>query len=180
MLCCVASPAYTAIGAMSAGNGAALVAAAVQAACIAKAPRRTVAAVAAALAATVLRPVAVTAAPSIPRHAESEGAPGSVHTAGDDKIQKLREARRAKRILKRQRRREGAKAAATSDAPMEGPADIEFAGDMVVEMERFPSTFAEAARMKGRVGRLIPATGDVDMFDYSKGRRTLTDQLADL
>ena len=87
MLCCVASPAYTAIGAMSAGDGAALVVAAVQAACIAKAPRRTVAAVAAAVAATVLRPVAATAAPSIPRHAESEGAPGSAHTAGDDKVQ---------------------------------------------------------------------------------------------
>ena len=77
--------------------------------------------------------------------------------------------------MKRQRRREGAKAAATSDAPMEGPADIEFAGDMVVEMERFPSTFAEAARMKRRVGRLIPTAGDVDMSDYSQGRRTLTD-----
>ena len=53
-------------GKMSACDGAALIAAAVQAACTAKAPRHTVAAVAAAVAATVLKPCSRLRCPAQP------------------------------------------------------------------------------------------------------------------
>ena len=96
---------------------AALLSAAVKAACQAKAPRRTVAAVAAAVTTVLLQPVTVTATPArVPDvHA---GPPESAEALGVDELeQRLRQARAAKRQSKRQRRRAKAKAAADCPEP---------------------------------------------------------------
>ena len=95
----------------------ALLSAAVKAACQAKAPRRTVAAVAAAVTTVLLQPVTVTATPArVPDvHA---GPPESTEALGVDELeQRLRQARAAKRQSKRQRRRAKAKAAADCPEP---------------------------------------------------------------
>ena len=91
--------------------------AAVKAACQAKAPRRTVAAVAAVVTTVLLQPVTVTATPArVPDvHA---GPPESTEALGVDELeQRLRQARAAKRQSKRQRRTAKAKAAADCPEP---------------------------------------------------------------
>ena len=93
-------------------------AAAVQAACLAHAPQRTVAAVAAAVASTVLRPVAATPAPPIPRAAVPETSDGQDTT--DELVQRLRQSRADRRKLKRQRRRDKKSAAPPASKEHEG------------------------------------------------------------
>ena len=101
---------------MAAVHGAAWISAAVRAACQAKAPRRTVASVAAAVTATLLQETA--------KAAQAQGDVELAGTAGatpsgtcEDLAQQLREARALKRREKRQRRREKARTAATPSPP---------------------------------------------------------------
>mmetsp|Transcript_50274 Transcript_50274/g.139588 ORF Transcript_50274/g.139588 Transcript_50274/m.139588 type:complete len:244 (-) Transcript_50274:276-1007(-) len=101
-----------------AADGAALLAAAVGAACRAKAPRRTVQAVAAAVAGVLVRPAAAAAVPrpgaAVPAGAQSAGPDDS------DPVQlldSLRAARRAQRIRKKERRRAAKQAADAHRAP---------------------------------------------------------------
>ena len=100
------------IGAMSV-DGAALLAAAVRAACQAKAPRRTIQAVAAAVTGVLVRPMAE-AVPR-PRSEVPAGAQGApVPAPAEDPavlVDTLRAARRAQRARKKARRREAKQAA---------------------------------------------------------------------
>ena len=100
-------------------NGAALLAASVQAPCAAKAPRRTVSAVAAAVAATVSRPVAAAVATPASFSVVPSSAPDGIGAISDEKAQKLRAACKAKRQGKRDRQKETKRAASlSSDADM--------------------------------------------------------------
>ncbi|CAE7850226.1 unnamed protein product, partial [Symbiodinium sp. KB8] len=97
------------IGARVMASGTALLSAAVKAACQAKAPRRTIAAIAAAVTQVLTHPVPAAVAtpatvPDVPL--------GSLESQDELEL-KLREVRLAKRRAKRQRRRAKAKAAAS-------------------------------------------------------------------
>ena len=89
---------------MVAPDPAALVAAAVRAACLAKAPRRTIQGVAAAVVSVLMNPSPAAAAPRMVR-AETAGDPGATSAAGDHVTEQRRAARAAKRRQKRQRKR---------------------------------------------------------------------------
>ena len=105
---------------MKASHGAALVAACVRAACMAKAPRRTCAAVAAAAAVSAaLRPdnSAVVPPSPVPEHS---ACPSAGDAQGDDElVQQLRQ-RRAERRRATRQRRQAAKAAGTLVAQAQG------------------------------------------------------------
>lgn len=100
-----------AIGAMVADH-AALLASAVRAACLAKAPRRTVQAVAAAVTAVLVRPTPV-APPDTDTGELAKSPDVNPDIREDELVMRLRMARAQRRRAKRQRRRD-AKAAATS------------------------------------------------------------------
>ena len=96
---------------MPTDNGAAPLAAAVQTACAAKAPRRIVLAVAAAVAETVFRPVvAAVAMPALSLVVPSS-APAGIGDISDEMAQTLRAARKAKRQWKCDRNKEAERAA---------------------------------------------------------------------
>ena len=102
-----------------ASHGAALVAACVRAACMAKAPRRTCAAVAAAAVSAALRPDNAAVAPPSPVP-EHSACPSAGDAQGDDElVQQLRQRRAERRRAKRQRR-QAAKAAGTVVAQAQG------------------------------------------------------------
>jgi hypothetical protein len=104
-----------------AADGPALLAAAVRAACLAKAPRRTVQAVAAAVASVLARPANLEAAPKMvpAMHAgslrrPSEDAGGA---SPEELLAALRAAKSAQRKKKRERRRAAKRAKAAAEAP---------------------------------------------------------------
>ena len=109
-------------------DGSALVAAAVRAACLAKAPRRTVQAVAAAVAGVCLRPVAVEGR----KRATVASEPASAHdsSAGDASPEELLEALRSCR--REQRRRKKARRKANRAAPTAPAAKGDHADDKMV------------------------------------------------
>ena len=109
-----------ATGAMVAPDPAALVAAAVRAACLAKAPRRTVQGVAAAVVSVLMRPAE--AAPSTVRGETARG-PAAHEAVVEKSEEERREAVRAKRRLKRQPKKAARAAAAVSSANKEQVAD---------------------------------------------------------
>eukprot|EP00929_Paragymnodinium_shiwhaense_P121781 TRINITY_DN9415_c0_g1_i1.p1 TRINITY_DN9415_c0_g1~~TRINITY_DN9415_c0_g1_i1.p1 ORF type:complete len:233 (-),score=43.63 TRINITY_DN9415_c0_g1_i1:401-1099(-) len=93
-----------------AADGAALLAAAVRAACLAKAPRRTIQAVAAAVTGVLVRPLSAAAAPapvsSVPARPQRTAAGGDevVPASSEDLLNALRAARSAQRRRKKERR----------------------------------------------------------------------------
>ncbi len=95
-------------------DGAALLAAAVSAACRAKAPRRTVQAVAAAVTGVLMRPSA--AAVPRPNAAVPAGAQSPAEDDGDPALllDTLRAARRAQRTRKKERRKAARQAASNA------------------------------------------------------------------
>ena len=94
-------------------------AAAVRAACLAKAPRRTIQGVAAAVVSALANPSPAAATPRMVR-AETARDPGATSAAGVEEMEhRLRAARADKRRAKRQRRR-AAKAAAAKGEPKNG------------------------------------------------------------
>ena len=102
-----------------ASHGAALVAACVRAACMAKAPRHTCAAVAAAAVSAALRPDNAAVAPPSPVP-EHSACPSAGDAQGDDElVQQLRQ-RRAERRRAKIQRRQAAKAAGTVVAQAQG------------------------------------------------------------
>ena len=113
---------------MSVRHGSALVAAAVRSACDAKAPRRTIAAVAAAAVSAALRPADAPAAASVmvPGNAAcSPSAGGDTGALDDDAlVRRLRQRRAERRQRKRQQRRE-AKAAVSAPGACDTSADVE-------------------------------------------------------
>ena len=133
------------MGAMAADGGA-LLAAAVRAAILAKAPRRTVQAVAVAVAGVILRPPA-TAAPE-PVVSERAGNQRAASAFASDcasaevRLEQLREARRARRKRKKERRRARSEVADTVDK--EG--DVEMAAGAPAE----PASASSAAEMLPR------------------------------
>ena len=93
-----------------AADGPALLAAAVRAACLAKAPRRTIQAVAAAVAGVLARPAPAAAtprlAPSVPANFGRHAADGATSDASPEELlAALRAARAAQRKRKKERRR---------------------------------------------------------------------------
>lgn len=134
---------------MAAGS-AALLAAAVKAAVQAKAPRRTVAAAAAAVTSVLTQPVTAAAQKDMVTGAAPE-VPGAVGTS-EDLVQRLREARAAKRRAKRQRRRtekaaQGSMSVETEEVALDSPTTMVEA----VECTRYPSTWEEADTMSTAV-----------------------------
>ena len=134
---------------MAAGS-AALLAAAVKAAVQAKAPSRTAAAVAAAVTSVLTQPVTAAAQKDMVTSASPEvpGAPGT----SEDLVQRLREARAAKRRAKRQRRRtekaaQGSMSVETEEVAQDSPTTMV----EVVESKRYPSTWEEAYAMSTAV-----------------------------
>ena len=101
-----------------AADPATLLAAAIRAACLAKAPRRTVQGVAAAVAAVVMQ---ASAAPLATDTGEPVKIPDAIGGISEDELAlRLRLARAARRKAKRQRRR-AAKAAAAMDVDVDDP-----------------------------------------------------------
>lgn len=90
-------------------DGAALLAAAVRAAVLARAPRRTVQAVASAVAGVVMRPAAMGAKPAtetgVPQGTVGATLPPATGASPEELVAALREARRARRRRKRENRR---------------------------------------------------------------------------
>eukprot|EP00928_Gymnodinium_smaydae_P092396 TRINITY_DN7626_c0_g1_i4.p1 TRINITY_DN7626_c0_g1~~TRINITY_DN7626_c0_g1_i4.p1 ORF type:complete len:199 (+),score=17.91 TRINITY_DN7626_c0_g1_i4:298-894(+) len=110
---------------MSAADGPAFLAAAVSAAIRAKAPRRTVQAVAAAVASVFVRPATTRATPRT-RAAEPAGAQGRACEEDGDAavlLDTLRAARSAQRRRKKERRRAAKAAAASESRDLQGAAD---------------------------------------------------------
>ena len=131
---------------MSVRHGSALVAAAVRAACDAKAPRRTIAAVAAAAVSAALRPADAPAAASVmvPGNAAcSPSAGGDTGALDDDAlVRRLRQRRAERRQRKRQQRRE-AKAAVSAPGACDTSADVEMVPGIEGTHSRY-STDAES------------------------------------
>ena len=105
-----------------AADGAALLAAAIKAAVSARAPRRTVQAIAAAVTAVVLRPDAP--ASTVTDTRVSAEVPDAPSVSEEDLALRLRQARAARRRAKRQRR-QAAKAAAAMVPPVESQMEID-------------------------------------------------------
>ena len=137
-------------------SSAALLSAAVKAACHAGAPRRTVAAVAAAVTSVLMKPVAAAAPPTTVTGLPT-GPSGVNGCTMDELEQRLRDARADRRKLKRQRRREKARA-------RNSPADHEMAAEVSMqeslptadpweELDSYPqaNTWAGMASMVGSV-----------------------------
>ena len=106
-------------------DGAALLAAAIRAACLAKAPRRTVQAVAAAVTGVLVRPTAAAeprAAASVPAGAQSAHDEAA---SPDQLVDSLRVARRAQRARKKERRRAAKLAATDARAPPPNTAGLQ-------------------------------------------------------
>ena len=97
-------------------DGAALLSAAIRAACAAQAPRRTVAAVAAAIAPTVMRPVDAAAA-QLPKQSPARPARTSYgeEVTETKLVERLRQSRADRPRIKRQHRRAAKSAAATAE-----------------------------------------------------------------
>ena len=109
-----------------AADPATLLAAASRAACLAKAPRRTVQGVAAAVAAVVMQ---ASAAPLATDTGEPVKIPDAIGGISEDELAlRLRLARAARRKAKRQRRR-AAKAAAAMDVDTDDPQQVETIDD---------------------------------------------------
>ena len=111
-------------------NAAALLSAAIRAAVLAKAPRRTVKAFAAAVTSVLTRPLVASAAspPETGTGKPGKVAPGAPGDACDELVQRLREVRAAKRRAKRQRRKAAKAAAPTPDEKVAG--NLEVRGDI--------------------------------------------------
>ena len=111
----------------SAADGASLVAAAVQAAIRERAPRRTVAAVAAAVSGTVLSAAARPFAPATMHKERAQDAQGKAEESDDPGplLEKLRAVRRAQRQRKKEKRRAAKQAASEPPVPpcasLDGP-----------------------------------------------------------
>ena len=103
-------------------DGGALLAAAIRAACLAKAPRRTVQAVAAAVTGVLVRFVATDAAPAsctgVPTRPQRAATPETAVTSAEDLLQALRVARSTQRRRKKERRK-AAKVVACSASAQE-------------------------------------------------------------
>ena len=109
-----------------AADPAILLAAAIRAACLAKAPRRTVQGVAAAVAAVVMQ---ASTAPLATDTGEPVKIPDAIGGISEDELAlRLRLARAARRKAKRQRRR-AAKAAAAMDVDIDDPQQVETIDD---------------------------------------------------
>ena len=146
------------IGAMPADSAAALLAAAVRAAILAKAPRRTVQAVASAVTGVLARPMAATAM----KGTDARESAGSTCTAKDDSnaspeqlLQSLREARSAQRRRKKERRR--ARKTATRNA------DKRQSSDEAAAAAHAHAEAATATPVLTRGGEEEPAASDVNM-----------------
>ena len=105
---------------------AALLAAAVRAACLAKAPRRTVQAVAAAVAGVLVRPTAAAVPRTGPSERPSAQSDNNEDGAGDPAVAlaALRASRRAQRTRKKARRK-AAKQAAAAPSAVQSPMEVE-------------------------------------------------------
>ena len=105
---------------------AALLAAAVRAACLAKAPRRTVQAVAAAVAGVLVRPTAAAVPRTGPSERPSAQSDNDEDGAGDPAVAlaALRASRRAQRTRKKARRK-AAKQAAAAPSAVQSPMEVE-------------------------------------------------------
>ena len=143
---------------MPADSAAALLAAAVRAAILAKAPRRTVQAVASAVTGVLARPMAATAM----KGTDARESAGSTCTAKDDSnaspeqlLQSLREARSAQRRRKKERRR--ARKTATRNA------DKRQSSDEAAAAAHAHAEAATATPVLTRGGEEEPAASDVNM-----------------
>ena len=149
----------------TASHGAALVAACVRAACMAKAPRRTVAAVAAAAISAALRLDDAAVAPPVPvpeRSARLSGPDGQEDTA---LVQQLRQHRAERRRAKRARRK-AAKAAAAPPGEDASLVDMEVASDAALGggVDKSPSATVKSPEPK-RPRTCDDGSGKLEWFD---------------
>ena len=142
-----------------AADGAALLAAAVRAAVLAKAPRRTVQAVAAAVTGVLLRPVTAAAEPRTGPIAPPD-APGNAEDACDPAILRatLRSVRSARRQRKKQNLREAKQAALASQETL--PSDSQ----PRAEVHHDASTAGHRAELGG-----VPATEPAPVLESPLG-----------
>ena len=147
-----------------ASHGAALVAACVRAACVAKAPRRTVAAVAAAAVSAALQLDDAAVAPPMPVP-EQTARPSGPDGGQEDTVlvQQLRQRRAERRRAKRSRRK-AAKAAAAS--PREDASLLEVVSDVVLggDTDNSPSATAKSPEPK-RPRTCDDGSGKLEWFD---------------
>ena len=157
---------------------ASLLSAAVRAACLAKAPRRTVQAVAAAVTAVLVKQD-VARPGTEPK--VTVGVPGTVVGAGEKQVlvDQLREARRAKRQRKRQRRRERAQAAVAPSMCSDAKAVTLTADHSKRVGQQGFSTWEEAYNATGMPATTVETFSESEsMSDVAVGKRTTSDDFA--
>lgn len=151
-------------------DGPALLAAAVRAACLAKAPRRTVQAVAAAVAGVLVRPATSGDAPSVVnagrvRSEFSHGRnPGGSDTSPEVLLEKLRAARREQRQRKKNNRRAAKAQAAAANASSQNEANEAEATHDVAQTERVGG-LSSAGRGEDQAPSTPPRTRSRDPND---------------
>lgn len=132
-------------------DGAALLAAAVRAAVLAKAPRRTVQAVAAAVAGVLVRPAAANAAkgtgPSVPAGSQCAAAEGAGDPSPEFLLDSLRAVRSAQRRRKKERR-QARKEATRKATPQEEDVKRELVPVRVGALQPAPMDSTDDARAK--------------------------------
>jgi hypothetical protein len=172
----------------NAADGAALVAAAVDAAHRAGAPRRTVAAVAAAVAGTVLSAAAAPRQPATKPQVHTQEPPSATLEADNPEklLASLRAVRRAQRLRKKQRRRDAKQAAGLSLSVAELPqpnADVkdDGAAGLCAEHVGAPAA-APAVPQSSLAAALAPQLREHDVRKLDRNRSRASDkaELADL
>ena len=167
---------------MAAADGPALLAAAVKAAISAKAPRRTVQAVAAAVAGVFARPAPACVTPSVATKVRAEtgsAANQSPGTSAEELVDALRLARRNQRRLKKQRRREQkqAQSSAAAQAP-EASMQLQDDASMMVPQsptvgETLDDVPGAVVLKRGPVERSSPASPPLKLVKHTRAGEVL-------